>query len=106
MCKYTARNECTVGVRRNFHSEGIIEGLAIGSSTGIACSPDIVSTPVIPRCVAVADISCIQQGGLFQEIAKLRGDVENTRATQDTQVRKLKDKVNQDVKNEITVALK
>ena len=61
----------------------------------------MASTLVVPRCVAYANISCVRQRELSQEIAELDNEVKNIKLAQDNQIKAIKDGVKEDTKVEI-----
>ena len=82
-------------------SDDIIGTLSAELSPGAGNTPDMVSTLVVPRCVAVAYIAFVRQGELSQEIATLHEDVKSIKLAQDTQIKAIKDAVKEDTKSEI-----
>jgi len=60
---------------------------------------------MITRYVAVVNIACVQQEGLFQEISDLQKELKETKAAQDTQIRAIRDEVKNDTKTQIVQSM-
>jgi hypothetical protein len=88
------------------NSERIIEDLNVQSATSTTRSPTMVRAVVFRATRSITEVVWLTQGDLQEEIDLLKKDVEATKAAQKKQVDGLRNNVKNEVKDQITKALR